>query len=340
MIIDLDKFLTAERPGWTELEDLLERLEEAPESRLTLEQTQRFHYLYQRASAGLARLMTFAHEPAITGYLESLVARAYGEVHEVRDRQHRWQVWQWVSHTFPQTFRRHRMEFALALAATLAGASFGGFALWLDPPAKEALVPFSRLMENPSDRVAREEREQKLKDPLQGEKASFSSELMTHNTKVSVFTLALGMTWGVGTLLMLFYNGVVLGVVGLDYILAGQTRFLLGWLLPHGSVEIPAILLAGQAGFVLAGAVIGWGERTALQERLRRVAPDLVTLIAGAALLLVWAGIIEAFFSQYHEPILPYWVKIVFGASQLSGLFLFLQIAGHSNLQRTGTLQP
>ena len=66
-------------------------------------------------------------------------------------------------------------------------------------------------------------------------------------------TMALGMTWGVGTLIMLFYNGVILGAVSADYILGGQGVFLAGWLLPHGSIEIPSILLGGQAGFILAG---------------------------------------------------------------------------------------
>ena len=47
---------------------------------------------------------------------------------------------------------------------------------------------------------------------------------MTHNTKVSILTLALGLTWGVGTLIMLFYNGVILGAVALDYVLAGEER--------------------------------------------------------------------------------------------------------------------
>ena len=328
MIIDLEKFLADERPGWAELEQSLKKLEEEPNLELTLEQAQRFHYLYQRASADLARLMTFAHEPTIRLYLESLVSRAHGEIHETRSKKEGWKFWTWISRTFPQTFRRYRREFALSLAVTLAGSAFGGFAILLDPLAKEALMPFSHLLGNPSERVAREEREQKQRDPLRGAKTSFSSELMTHNTKVSIFTMALGMSWGVGTIIMLFYNGVILGVVGLDYMQAGQAKFLLGWLLPHGSVEIPAILLAGQAGFVLAGALIGWGERTVLPTRLRRVASDLVTLISGVALMLVWAGIIEAFLSQYHEPIVPYLLKIAFGTVQVAALFLFLGMAG------------
>jgi hypothetical protein len=40
--------------------------------------------------------------------------------------------------------------------------------------------------------------------------------------------------------------------------------------------------------------------------------------------MLIWAGIIEAFFSQYHEPVLPYAVKIAFGLIELALLWVFL----------------
>jgi uncharacterized membrane protein SpoIIM required for sporulation len=197
-----------------------------------------------------------------------------------------------------------------------------------DPEAKSVLLPFPHLQGNPSDRVAQEESQ--AEDGLAGMKTTFSTSLMTHNTKVAIFTLALGMTWGIGTLVLLFYNGVILGAVAVDYLLAGEGRFLAGWLLPHGSVEIPAILIAGQAGLVLAGALIGWGRRLTLAARLRAVGPDLLTLIGGVGLLLVWAGIVEAFLSQYHEPVLPYAIKILLGVVELSLLTLFLARAGRT----------
>jgi uncharacterized membrane protein SpoIIM required for sporulation len=112
----------------------------------------------------------------------------------------------------------------------------------------------------------------------------------------------------------------MLGAVAIDYMLAGQTTFLFGWLLPHGVIEIPAILVAGQAGFVLANALLGRGVRKSLAARLRAAAPDVVTLCFGAALMLVWAGFVEAFLSQYHEPVLPYAVKISFGCVELVAL--------------------
>ena len=326
MLIDLQKFIVEERPFWSELEGVLDKLERRPELRLTLVQVERFHYLYQRASADLAKIKTFSAEPITRTYLESMVARAFGEIHETRERPHRLAPLHWFFVTFPQTFRRHIKAFWICLAAMLAGSIFGGFVLIADPDSKQVLLPFSHLHGDPSDRVAAEESARD--DRLQGAKSSFSSYLMTHNTKVSIFTLALGMTWGIGTLIMLFYNGVILGAVALDYVLAGETTFLLGWLLPHGAIEIPAIILAGQAGLVLAGALIGWGKPIPLKSRLRKISGDLVTLIFGIAIMLIWAGIIEAFFSQYHEPVIPYAAKIGFGSLELILLVLFMARSG------------
>ena len=120
----------------------------------------------------------------------------------------------------------------------------------------------------------------------------------------------------------------MLGAVAVDFVQAGQTKFLLGWLLPHGAIEIPAILIAGQAGLMLALALIGRGQRVPLRARLRAVSHDLVTLIFGVGLLLVWAGFVEAFLSQYHEPVIPYSAKIAFGLVELVLLFLFLAKSG------------
>jgi uncharacterized membrane protein SpoIIM required for sporulation len=102
----------------------------------------------------------------------------------------------------------------------------------------------------------------------------------------------------------------------------------MGWLLPHGVIEIPAILVGGQTGLVIAHALIGWGSRISRAERLRAISRDVVTLAGGAALMLVWAGIVEAFLSQYHEPVIPYGAKIAFGLVEAALLTLFLSRAG------------
>ncbi|HLK21025.1 MAG TPA: stage II sporulation protein M [Bryobacteraceae bacterium] len=328
MIIDLSRFLAEERKHWSELEATLDRMDKNPDRRMKLDELLKFHELYERASADLAKIETFSSEPEIRRYLERLVARAYGEIHETREKQQRLNPWRWFSATFPRTFRRHLGAFWLSVAVTIAGCVFGGVAIRIDPEAKQVIMPFPGLKENPADRVHREESAKD--DKLAGQKSTFAAQLMTHNTQVAIFTMALGITWGTGTTVSLFYNGVILGAVAVDYVYAGQSQFLMGWLLPHGAIEIPAILLGGQAGFLLAGALIGWGSRKSRSLRLREIAPDLTTIIFGAGLLLIWAGIVESFLSQYHQPVIPYALKIAFGATELVALTLFLAKSGAS----------
>ena len=326
MIADLNRFVSGARPGWTELQSMLDWLQANPEGRMTLQQTQRLHYLYQRASADLARLATFSAEPETRRFLENLVAQAYGEIHETREKRRRIYPLRWFFNTLPRTFRRHLGAFYLSVAITLAGVLFGGLAIAFDPESKSTLMPFGHLLKDPAARVAEEESAKE--DRLAGHKPAFSAQLMTHNTQVSILTLALGMTWGGGTIVLLFYNGATLGAVCVDYVRAGQGKFLMGWLMPHGVVEIPAIVIAGQAGLVLAVALIGWGKRDSLASRLRAISGDLVTLIFGVGLLLVWAGIIEGFLSQYHEPVIRYETKIMFGAVELVLLICYLAKSG------------
>ena len=321
MILDLAAFLERRRPDWERLEAALERMESGgtPPS---LDEIREFHRLYQDASADLARLSTFSAERSVRGQLESLVARAYAELHETRDRDRRVRPFRWLLRTVPRTFRRHAAAFFVAMGTMLLGAMFGGGALMVAPDTKPVLMPFEHLQGDPTERVREEE--SVVVNEVEGHKARFSAQLMTHNIRVSLLTFASGITWGVGSLLLLFYNGIGLGAVAVDYVGAGQGRFLAGWLLPHGVIEIPAIWIAGQAGLVMASALLGRGQGRPLSQRLRAVSGDVLTLLGAMGVMLVWAGLVESFLSQYHEPLLPYGVKIAFGVVELTVLIAWL----------------
>jgi hypothetical protein len=153
MIIDLQKFIAEERPFWSELEAVLVKLEKRPELRLSLSRLERFHYLYQRTSGDLAKIKTFSAEPNTRVYLESLVARTFGEIHGSPEKPHRLAPLHWFFSTFPQTFRKHLRAFWICLAAMLVGGAFGGFVIVVDPAAKEVLLPFSHLLGDPSERM-------------------------------------------------------------------------------------------------------------------------------------------------------------------------------------------
>lgn len=331
MIIDLEQFINKRRADWDEYEQMLLYLEERGKATFTLAQAQRFHLLYERITADLNKISTYAAEPETKRYLETLVARGYSEIHENRGPVFFAAILHWVVSGFPTTVRKHIKALVAAHVLFFAGSLFGALALMLDPTAKDTLMPFSHLLGNPSERVAEEEANRG--EHMDGEQGSFSAYLIENNTRVAITTLALGATYGLGTIVILFYNGIGLGAVAIDYIMAGETIFLLGWLLPHGSIEIPAILFAGQAGLVFGYTLFAAKNQMTLRERLAAIRNDLATLIGGIALILFWAGIVESFFSQYHEPVLPYTVKIAFGMFQLIGLYTYIICCGKRSPQ-------
>ena len=88
--------------------------------------------------------------------------------------------------------------------------------------------------------------------------------------------------------------------------------------MPHGVIEIPAILIGGQAGLVLSAIDVPPRRALTLTTRLRASASMSSTLIGGVAVMLVWAGMVESFVSQYHQPVIPYSLKIAFGSLEFA----------------------
>jgi len=325
MIFDVERFIAQNRSSWEELEAMLERVHQRGFQTFDFDETNRFYYLYHQTSSDLNRIQTFSSASDLTDYLEGLVSRAYAEIYSIQRRSLRIRLKEFYMVTFPAVFRRHLKLFYFALAIMLVGGLVGGSAVMLDPQAKDILIRFSHLRESPFERVVREE--EGRNKALDNQKISFSSYLITHNIQVSLLALASGITFGLGTLILLFYNGVILGAIVVDYLRFGVGTFAAGWLLPHGAFEIWAIVIAGQAGFLIAQSLLKTG-RYSRMARLSMAGKDILTLFFGLSSLLVWAGIVEAFFSQYHQPIVPYSFKILFGVIEILFLMYYFGVMG------------
>ena len=328
MILDLDEFIRREKSSWNELEEMLSREQQKGVGEnvdWSFEEVRRFDYLYRRASSDLVKMNTFAAHAELQNWLENLVARAYARLHQERGTALRFSIWRWFRFGFPITVRRRWRALLIAAACFLVGALLGVVIERTSPELKSDLLgKFSTLAGDPSERVAVEEKQEF--DYFSG-RQSFSSQLMVNNIRVAFLAMAVGIAWGVPTVLILFHNGVVVGIVAGAYLRAGEAKFLIAWLLPHGSFELPAIFLGAAAGLVLARAMFGWRSDLGLRGRLRRSLPDILTLAVGAALLLVWAALVEAFLSPYHAPDMYAW-KIAFGGLQLLGLALYFGFCG------------
>jgi uncharacterized membrane protein SpoIIM required for sporulation len=334
VILDLDRFQLQERPRWIALESLLSDFESRPDRLLKPAEAELLQELYAQTAADLNRVTHGALAPELRQYLERLVARAYAELYYARPtRSELWQPRRWLRlfTAFPEAFRRQSRYFALALLITLLGAALGGLAVHFDPASLDVLLPADYLR-NPGVRVHQEENGQNRHLNSVQTEAAFSAQLITHNIEVSLLAAGLGVTFGIGTALLLFENGLLLGAVAVRYTQRGFELFMTAWLLPHGAFEIPSILIAGQAGFYLARLLLRRREDRDMRQSIR----EWLVLIAGLALMLVWAGLMEAFFSQHHAPVLPYGFKVAVGGAELILLTLYLLLIGRRETDARG----
>lgn len=325
MILNLERFQAQARPRWEDLESLLAALESRPDRRLNAAEAEQLQELYAQVAADLNRVTHGALAPGLRQFLERLVARAYAELYYAPPtRSEIWQPRRWlrIFTAFPESFRQQSRYFALALLVTVLGCALGGLAVRYDPAAVDVLLP-SDYLRNPGQRVYQEEHGESKDNSTQIE-AAFSAQLIRHNIHVAILAAALGVTFGIGTALLLFENGVLLGAVAVRYTQQGFGLFMTAWLLPHGVFEIPSILIAGQAGFYLARVLLRRREDRNVRQSMR----EWLVLVAGLAMMLVWAGIMEAFFSQHHAPVLPYWFKVAVGIAELVLLTAYLLFMG------------
>ena len=160
-----------------------------------------------------------------------------------------------------------------------------------------------------------------------GMKPQESSRIMTNNLTVTFITFAAGITAGLGTLWLIFFNGLLMGVIATACQQAHMSRDLWSFVCPHGSLELPAIFIAGGAGLRLASGLLFPGLYRR-RDSIALAGGEAVRLVAGVIPMLIVAGTIEGFFSPSGASA---GLKFVVGAALFTLLLLWLFAAGRSD---------
>ena len=274
-------FVRARRGAWARLESLAGRVGREP---LTLAEVEELDRLYRRTAGDLAWARASFRGSDAEGYLTQLTARAFGVLY--RRRRGLGALAELVRHEIPAAFANSRRAFLLALAMLAAGIAGGALVVAVEPGAAELLVPWGIRDAVASGRVWSD-------DLLSVAPGIGGSLIARNNVTVASLAFAGGLTGGLLTAGLLVGNGLVLGAVAAFAWEGGQGYSFLAFVSAHGPAELLALLLAAQAGFHVAGALILPGEapRRALLAGRGREATRLLTVVAP---LLVLVGVVEA----------------------------------------------
>ena len=320
--MDLDRYIIDHEPAWAELTGLTQRARRRTgRRRLSRHEIERLVQLYQRTSTHLSYCRSTFGDISLTRRLTMIVGDARAAVYGPGD-QARNEVSRFFSVTFPGRVWETRRFVVIAAFLTFAPALYVGTWLTNSDAAIEDQAP---------DYV----REAYINDDFESyyssaPAAQFSTEVLVNNIQVSFFAYAAGILACVGTAVILILNGLALGEAAGLFHAAGQASKFWGLILPHGLLELSAIVIAGGAGLRIGWAIIAPDDHargTAVAEAGRRSVP----IILGLILVFIVAGLIEGFVTPSN---LPTWGRV--GVGVLAEMAFLTYIVGFGRLAEVG----
>lgn len=283
------------------------------------------HEDYRRTAADLAYAQTHFAGSRTERHLNELVGLAHAELYGAAPRTVR-SLWRFLSVGYPQLVRAHSRE-----VLTAGGILFGAVALGLvlahvNYPLARIFIPES-MRDTIGDRV---DGGGDIADVASAIAPLLTAAITANNVQVALMAFAGGMTFGAVTVYSLAVNGLLLGALGGTFALNGGSLYFWSMIVPHGSLELPAIMLAGASGLVLARALVSPGDLPRIAA-LRAASPAAVRIVLGTLPLFVLAGVIEGFFTP--AGVAPA-LKLAFGGVMALLLAAYLGLAGRGTDHR------
>lgn len=276
--------------------------------------------LYRQTAADLAAVSEDPANARLAGWLNGLLGRSHNVIYLGHRPKAVPGIVSFYTRTYPRLFRELLWRTLLAFAIFIAAAA-AGWVLTLRDPSFAHRVVGEQLMSSI-------EKHRMWTDSIVSIQPLASSFITSNNLSVAFGAFALGITL-VGTAYMMLLNGLNVGVVSAAAWKGGMAVSVWSFIAPHGSLELPAIIIAGGAGFELAAGLLLPGTLPR-RESLTRSGARAARLLLGAIPLLLVAGTIEGFFSPSAAPAS---MKFTLGALLFAALLAWLFGAGRGSTE-------
>lgn len=316
---EMNRFIDEKKDNWERLEDLLGLLAGSRLSGLTKMEVREFGELYRRAAADLAIARGETRDPKLINYLNSLVIRAHGKIYRAEGKGVNL-IAKFFARDLPRTFRANSRYMLLAFAIYFGFAIFGFIATWINSEFTHFV-----MLSGVTEQIRAGDQWWLSLNNANQLGASF---ILTNNILVTLRVFALGALFGVGAVYTLAFEGARLGsVFGACYSIDPSFgNALATFVVGHGVIELSCIFFCAGAGMMIGYALIDPGDLSRGQA-LKKKGIEAVQIVAGCAVLLVIAGIIEGFISPSG---LPPAAKITTGVLSGAAMYAYFFFVGRS----------
>lgn len=145
-----------------------------------------------------------------------------------------------------------------------------------------------------------------------------------NNIRVSFLAFAFGLITSVGTGMLLFYNGIMVGAFIQFFAQYYLLKEALLVIFIHGTLELSAIVIAGAAGIVMGNSLLFPGTYSRYESFLKG-AKEGAKMVFSLTPIFILAGFLESFVTRYTE--MPLYLSLtIIGLSAAFILYYFVHL--------------
>jgi uncharacterized membrane protein SpoIIM required for sporulation len=290
--VNATRFRRAHEHDWSLLEHIVTQMEKRSLRAISDEELLALPGLYRTTLSSLSVARDTSLDRALITYLERLCTRAYFQIYGVQTPAWR-QLAGFFSRGWPEAVRLLWRETLFCVALTFGAAALAFLLVRSDPGWFYSIIP-QGLADGRDPSASAEVLRSTLYDSKDngGWLSVFATFLFSHNSQIAIFAFALGFAFAVPTVLLILYNGLMLGAFYAIFQAKGLGFNLIGWLTIHGTTEIFAICIAGAAG-IRIGMSIAFPGRLSRTESAVQAGRPAAAAVAGTVIMLGVAGLLE-----------------------------------------------
>ena len=292
-LVNATRFRQAHAADWERLEAIVTRMEKRSIRSLSDDDLLALPALYRTTLSSLSVARDTSLDRALITYLERLCTRAYFQIYGVQTPPLR-QLARFFARSWPAAVRSLWRETLFCVVLTAGAAVLAYLLIRSDPSWFYSIIPEGLAEGRDPSASAEFLRSTLYNSPKEkdGWLGAFATFLFTHNSQIAIFSFALGFAFAVPTVLLILYNGLMLGAIYAVFAAKGLGLNLAGWLMIHGTTEIFAICISGAAG-IRIGLAIAFPGRAARTDAAVEAGRTAATAMAGTVIMLAFAGLLE-----------------------------------------------
>jgi uncharacterized membrane protein SpoIIM required for sporulation len=309
---------------WNHFEKLIEKKTEGDPDVLAS--------MFIQITDDLAYSRTFYPKSDTSRYLNHLAAKTHLKIYKNK-KEDRNIVKKFWKTDFPLLIYRYHRFIRISFVIFVVAAIIGAFSAAND-------VNFVRLILG-DDYVDMTLNNIKKGDPMAVYKQALQTEMFVgitiNNIGVSFKAFIYGVFVAIGTLLVLLYNGIMLGSFQYFFYEFGLLKesALTIWI--HGTLEIFSIIVAGAAGLILGSSIL-FPESYSRARSFKRGAKDGIQIVLGLMPIFIVAGFLESFITRYTQA--PDFIRLGIILASLLFIFWYFIVYPVQLAKKTDQYQP